>query len=168
MSLIAYFYVFHIILVHSHHYCFLMTLFHKSHICFIFLECWWLCDFQIFMDIFLFYSLLEWFLLVFKFSIKLVVYFLILEEFSIMLNYFQTYFWKPLPSMGDWMGDHALYAQIENYFNMCMNRVIFMSYTLDPHCVFQLVSQLISILYTHICFYICMLQLQIVSILIGI
>ena len=46
-------------------------------------------------------------------------------------------FWKPLPSKGGWMGEHALYAQIENHFNMYMNRVVFMRYTFDSHCVFN-------------------------------
>jgi len=38
--------------------------------------------------------------------------------------------------------------------NMCMKWVVgSMSYTLDYHCIFQLVLQLISILYTHLCLY---------------
>ena len=31
---------------------------------------------------------------------------------------FQTYFWKPLPFKGGWMGDHAMYAYIENHFKL--------------------------------------------------
>ena len=67
------------------------------------------------------------------------------------------------------MGDRALYAHIENQFKQVheMGGREYELYTCFSLC-FQLVSQLIFILYTHICFYICMFQLQIVSISIGI
>ena len=82
-------------------------------------------------------------------------------EFSnYVKNIFKSYFWKPLLTpKGGWMGDHALYALIENLFNMCMNRVVGMSYILDPHYIFNWYHNW----YFHVCilicvFYICMLQ----------
>ena len=94
-----------------------------------------------------------------------------------MLNYFQTYIWKSFPLKSGWLGDHALYASYwKSILNMCMKWVVSnMSYTLNPFVFsigiigsFQLVSLLTFFLYTHICFYICMLTFQIVSISIGI
>ena len=39
--------------------------------------------------------------------------------------------------MGGRMGDHALYAQIENLLKHVHEREVFMSYTLDPHFIFN-------------------------------
>jgi len=67
-------------------------------------------------NIFLFYSLLE------GFRTSLQVFHLtscgILRYGRVFQTYyiFQTYFWKPLPSKGGWLGDHALYVYIENHF----------------------------------------------------
>ena len=94
-------------------------------------ECWWLCDFQVSWNIFFFYSLLEGFCTNFQdYQKTSCVIFHFGRVFQKCKIYFQSYFWKSLPNKGGWMGDHTLYAQIENYFNMCMNRVVFMSYTL--------------------------------------
>ena len=79
-----------------------------------------MCDFHVFMDILLFYSLLEGFHTSFQDYHKASCVILHLEEFSIKLNLFSNLFLKTLPAMGGWMGDHALYAQIENHFNLCM------------------------------------------------
>ena len=88
--------------------------------------------------IFLFYSLLEGFRTSLQVFHKTSCVILHLVEFSIMLKIiFKSYFWKPLPSKGGWMGDHALFAQIENHFKLVHDRVVSMSYTLDPHCVFN-------------------------------
>ena len=59
------------------------------------------------------------------------------------------------------MGDHALHTLIEYLLNMCMNKVVGMSYTHDLH--------VISFLYTHICFliYVCF-KFQLVSVSIDI
>ena len=83
--------------------------------------------------------------------------------------FFKLIFENPYPFIGGWLGDHVLYAHIENQFKHVHEKGgrEYELYTWSLLC-FQLVSQLISILYTHIYFYICMLQLQIVSISIGI
>ena len=111
------------------------------------------------------------FVLVYKIIIKLVALFFILVEFSNMLKLFSNPIFENsyLPK-GGWMGDHALYAQIENLFNMCMNKEVIMSYLLDSHYIFNW--------YHNWYFYICILifvfsiyvwfKLQIVSISIGI
>jgi len=69
-----------------------------------------------------------------------------------MLKYFQIIFLKT-PPKGGWLGDHALYTLIEYLLNLCMKRVVGMSYTLD--------LQGILFLYTHMFSYICMLQISI-------
>ena len=93
--------------------------------------------YMFFMDIFLFYSLLEGFLLVFKFFIKLVCILYFGKVFKYAKPIFKLIFENPYPLKGGWIGDHALYAKIENHFNMCINRVVIMSYTLDSHYVFN-------------------------------
>ena len=62
--------------------------------------------------------------------------------FKLVKIIFNSYFWKPLPSKGGWMGDHALHALIENLFNMCMNRVVGMSYTHDLHVILFLYAHM--------------------------
>ena len=109
LSLIAYFhdYVFHIMLIHSHHSCFLMILnswvwymLHRSWV----LDIMWISCVS--WKIFLFYSLLE------GFRTSLVIFHLTSSYSSIgrvfqTFYIFKTYFWKPLPSKGGWMGDHT-------------------------------------------------------------
>ena len=46
-------------LMHSHFICLLMILFSWEFLCFINFECRWSCDFHVFMDSFMFYSLLK-------------------------------------------------------------------------------------------------------------
>ena len=75
-----------------------------------------------------------------------------------MLKYFQIIFLKT-PPKGGWLGDHALYTLIEYLLNLCMNRVVGMSYTLDSHYI----SIGITIDFFYVCilicvFHICMLQ----------
>ena len=113
--------------------------FHEYDMCFIDFECWWSCDLHVFHEIYsCFISCLKNFVLIFQIYHKTSYVILHLEEFSIMLNYFQTYFWKPLPLKGGWMGDHALWAELKIFLNKCMiGWKVFMSYTLDPHCVFN-------------------------------
>ena len=112
--------------------------FHESYMCYIDFECQLLSNFHVFRNIFLFYSLLERLRTSFQDYYKTTCVFLHFGRvFKLVKIIFKSYFWKPLPSKGDWMGDHALYAQIENLFNMYMNRVGGMSYTLDPHYIFN-------------------------------
>ena len=61
LSLIAYShdYAFHIIHVHLHYLMFTHDCFHEIMWALLLFECWWSCDFQVFMDILLVYSLLE-------------------------------------------------------------------------------------------------------------
>ena len=96
-------------------------------------------------------------------------------EFS-NIFYFRTYFWKPLPATGGWMGDHAhVCFHSENHFKLEHEWVVgYMRYTFDIIVFsigiigfFQLVSILTFLVYSYI-FYICMHTLQIVSISIGI
>ena len=52
----------------------------------------------------------------FKNHLKL-VHIILLVEFSNILSYLQTHiFEKPRPFNSGWLGDHTLYAQIENLF----------------------------------------------------
>ena len=73
--------------------------------------------------------------------------------------YFQIMiFKKPLPSKGGWMGDHALYTLLEYLLNLCMIRVVGLSYTLDPHYIFIGIKIDISYICILICiFYICLI-----------
>ena len=93
-------------------------------------ECQFSCNFHISWIHLYFIPYLKDSVLVFKIIIKLVSLFLNLVEFSNMLNYFQTLIFKnPYQPKGSWMGDHALYVFNEYLSNMCMNRVVVMSYT---------------------------------------
>ena len=104
------------------------------------------------------------FVLVYKIIIKLVALFFILVEFSNMLKLFSnSYFWKPLPSKGSWMGDHTLYAQIENPFKHVHEYGDRYELYTWSSLYFQLVYQLIfSCLYTHLWFsiYVCFKTLK--------
>ena len=89
---------------------------------------------------------------------------------------FQTYFWKPLPSKGGWMGDHAHVCFIVKIIlNLSMKWVVgYMRYTLDIivvsiwyHWIFSIGINIDIFVYSYI-FFVCMLRLQIVSISIGI
>ena len=96
-----------------------------------------MCDFHIFMDIFLFYSLLEGFRTSFQDYHKTSYVILHLEEFSIMLNLFSNLFLKT-PSIKGWLdGRPCLVNLIENLFKQVHDKVEGMSYTLYPHCVFN-------------------------------
>ena len=95
---------------------------------------------------------------VFKFFIKLVAYFFILVEFSNMLNLFSNLFLKTPTHNGRLDGRPCLVCIIKNLFKHVheMGGREYELYTWFSLC-FQLVSQLIFILYTHICLYICIL-----------
>jgi len=85
----------------SHNFCtltlfdvFSWLCFHKYYMCYINFECWYLCDFHIFIDIVLFYSLLEGFRTSFQDYHKTSCVILLLVEFSIMLKLFSNLFLK--------------------------------------------------------------------------
>ena len=97
-------------------------------------------------------------------------------EFSNILYFFKPIFENPnLKGRLDGRPCTCLLYS-ENHFKLEHDWVIgYMRYTLDIVCVsigiiefFQLVSLLTFFLYTHICFYICMLSFQTISISIGI
>ena len=69
---------------------------------------------------FMFYSLLEGFHTSFQNYPKTNSYSSLGRVFNYVKINFKLFFEKSLPMMGGWMGDHALHAQIENHFNMCM------------------------------------------------
>ena len=96
LSLIAYShdYAFHIILIQSLLVVFSWLCFHEYYMCYIDLECW-LCDFHIFMDIFLFYSLLEGFRTSFLIYYKTKCVFIHFGRvFKLMLKLFSNLFLK--------------------------------------------------------------------------
>ena len=74
---------------------------------------------------------------------------------------FKSIFWKPLPSMGGWMGDHAhvcFIVKIILKLDHEMGGRLYELYTWPYFCYFQLVSlnsfnwyQYDIFLYTHIC-----------------
>ena len=77
-----------------------------------------------------------------------------------MLKHFQTYFWKPLPSMGGWMGDHAYVCFILKIIlnmSMCWEDRKYEIYTWYYLCfnwyhwILSIVS-ILTFLYTHILF----------------
>ena len=90
-------------------------------------------------NIFLFYSLLEGFRASLQFYHITNCVFFILVEFSIVLQLFSNLFLKtPTHLKGGWLGDHALYALLKIYLNLCIKWVVWsMSYTLDPYYVFN-------------------------------
>jgi len=77
------------------------------------------------------------FVLIYKIIIKLVRILQIGRVFKPVEIFSSPIFENLYQPKGGWIGDHALYAQIENLFNMCMNRVVGMSYTLEPHYIFN-------------------------------
>ena len=102
-----------------------MICFHEIIWALLLFECWWLCDFHVFMDIFLFYSLLEGFRTSFQVFHKTSFVFL---HFGRVFNYakiiFKLIFENSYLPKGVRIGDHVLYALIENLFNMCMKREV--------------------------------------------
>ena len=60
------------------------------------------------------------FVLVFKFIIKLLHILHYGRVFKYAKKNFKLIFENTYPFKGGWLGDHALYAQIENHFNMYM------------------------------------------------
>ena len=101
-------------------WCLLMICFHEIIWALLLFEYYWLCDFQSFMDIFLFYSLLEGF----RTSLQVYhktscVFFIFGRVFNCAKTIFKL-FENPYPSKGGWLGDHALYAILKINLNMCM------------------------------------------------
>ena len=132
-------------------WCLLMICFHKIIWALLLFECWWLCDFHVSRIFSCFILFLKDFVLVYKFIIKLVVY-SSRSRVSNILSYFQTHIfenpyhrravgWTIMPCM----------LKIEYSFNMCMNRMVGMSYTLDPHYIFNWYHNW----YVHVCILIC-------------
>ena len=117
--------------------------------------------------IFMFYSLLEGFTSFQDYHKTSCVFLHFGRVFKHVKLFSNLIFWKPLLSKGGWLRDHALWAYLKIFLTCAWKGGIYELYTFSSLC-FQLVSQLASVLYTHICFDICMLQLQIVSISIGI
>ena len=69
---------------------------------------------------------MTWFYVLKNLSLVISNYFKLVRilHFGRVFNYakiiFKLIFEKPLPLKDGWMGDHALYAQIENLFKMYM------------------------------------------------
>ena len=141
MSFIAYFHDFVdymtlalTLFLFTHDFCF-----HKLYMCFIDIECRWSCYLHVFHGIyFCFIIYLKDFVLVFKFHhVTSCVFFIFDRVFNCAKTIFKL-FENPYPSKGGWLGDHALYALLKIYLNMCMKWVVgSMSYILVPHCVFN-------------------------------
>ena len=111
--------------------------FHEYYMCFIDFECQLLSDFHVFMDIFMFYSLLEGLHTIFQDYHKLVVYFFILKEFSNLLKLFSNpIFENPFLQRADgW----ATMPCVPNWKSIltCAWKGGNMSYTLDPYYIFN-------------------------------
>ena len=105
--------------------------------CFIDLECQLLCDFHDLIDIFLFYSLLE------RFRTSLQVYhktscvFFILVEFFKHVIFLNPIFENSYPKRAVGWATMPCMILIDNLFKQVHDRVEGMSYTLDPHHIFN-------------------------------
>ena len=93
--------------------------------------------FSCFMDILLFYSLLEGFRTSFQIYHKTSYVFFILVEFFKHVISSNPIFENPYPSMGGWLDDHTLYALNWKSILTCAWKGGSMSYTLDPHHFFN-------------------------------
>ena len=89
----------------THDFCF-----HELYMCFIDFECQLLSDFHVFMDIYLFYSLLEGFHTSFQDYHKTSSYSSLGSVFNYAKIIFKLIFENSFLPKGGWMGDHALYA----------------------------------------------------------
>ena len=128
-----------------------------------------ICDFHIFMENILVYSLLEGFRTNLQFYHITSCGILHLVEFFKHIIFSNLSLKTPTHSRAVGWATMPYMLIIKNLFKHVheMGGRKYELYTCPLLC-FQLVSQLIFILYTHICFYICMLQLQTILISIGI
>jgi len=124
-------------------WCFLMIYFHEYYMSYIDFECWWLCDFQVSWIYSCFIPFLKDFVLVYKFFIKLVRILHFGRVFKFAKLILKLIFENPYLQRAVGWAIMPCMLLIENPFQTCAWKGSSMSYILDLHHVFQLVSQLI-------------------------